>query len=63
MPLIIRGARQVGKSTLVRMFCKENNLELTDRKYPTIIQLYQFLNVSIRYGHGHQLVTLNFTYN
>ena len=27
-PLIIRGARQVGKSTLVRMFAKENSLEL-----------------------------------
>ena len=27
-PLIIRGARQVGKSTLVRMFAKKNNLHL-----------------------------------
>lgn len=29
-PLIIRGARQVGKSTLVRMFCKEFDLELIE---------------------------------
>lgn len=29
-PLILRGARQVGKSTLVRMFAKENNLELIE---------------------------------
>ena len=27
-PLIIRGARQVGKSTLVRLFASENNLTL-----------------------------------
>jgi predicted AAA+ superfamily ATPase len=29
-PLIIRGARQVGKSTLVRMFCQKNNLQLVE---------------------------------
>jgi predicted AAA+ superfamily ATPase len=29
-PLIIRGARQVGKSTLVRLFAKELNLELIE---------------------------------
>lgn len=29
-PLILRGARQVGKSTLVRLFCKENNLKLCE---------------------------------
>jgi uncharacterized protein len=27
-PLVIRGARQVGKSYLVRMFCKENDMDL-----------------------------------
>jgi len=27
-PLVIRGARQVGKSTLVRKFCREENLDL-----------------------------------
>ncbi|NOY75828.1 MAG: ATP-binding protein [Kiritimatiellaeota bacterium] len=27
-PLVIRGARQVGKSTLVRKFCREKNLDL-----------------------------------
>ncbi|OFZ26978.1 MAG: hypothetical protein A2381_20350 [Bdellovibrionales bacterium RIFOXYB1_FULL_37_110] len=30
MPLIIRGARQVGKSTLVRLFCQNNNLDLIE---------------------------------
>ncbi|MGE3609137.1 MAG: ATP-binding protein [Bacteriovoracaceae bacterium] len=30
MPLIIRGARQVGKSTLVRIFCANNNLDLIE---------------------------------
>lgn len=29
-PLILRGARQVGKSTLVRIFCEENNIELIE---------------------------------
>jgi uncharacterized protein len=30
MPLILRGARQVGKSTLVRIFCKSQNLDLIE---------------------------------
>lgn len=30
MPLIVRGARQVGKSTLVRLFCKDANLDLIE---------------------------------
>jgi predicted AAA+ superfamily ATPase len=29
-PMVIRGARQVGKSTLVRLFCEENKLELIE---------------------------------
>jgi predicted AAA+ superfamily ATPase len=29
-PLIIRGARQVGKSTLVRLFCEDNNIDLIE---------------------------------
>lgn len=29
-PLIIRGARQVGKSTLVRLFCQDNSLNLIE---------------------------------
>lgn len=29
-PLIIRGARQVGKSTLVRLFCQDNGLNLIE---------------------------------
>lgn len=30
MPLILRGARQVGKSTLVRIFCENNGLDLLE---------------------------------
>jgi predicted AAA+ superfamily ATPase len=30
MPLILRGARQVGKSTLVKIFCESNNLDLIE---------------------------------
>ena len=30
MPLILRGARQVGKSTLVRLFCESQNLEIIE---------------------------------
>lgn len=29
-PLVLRGARQVGKSTLVRLFCKNNNIHLLE---------------------------------
>ena len=29
-PLVLRGARQVGKSTLVRLFCKKNNYDLLE---------------------------------
>ena len=31
-PLVIRGARQVGKSTLVRQFAEENKLKLNERE-------------------------------
>jgi predicted AAA+ superfamily ATPase len=30
MPLIMRGARQVGKSTLVRLFCQNYKLDLIE---------------------------------
>ena len=29
-PLILRGSRQVGKSTLVRLFCEENQINLIE---------------------------------
>jgi predicted AAA+ superfamily ATPase len=29
-PLILRGARQVGKTTLVRMFCEQQGLALVE---------------------------------
>ena len=32
-PLIIRGARQVGKSTLVRLFCQQHNLQLIELNF------------------------------
>jgi uncharacterized protein len=35
-PLILRGARQVGKSTLVRLFCQKHNIELLELDFETI---------------------------
>lgn len=35
-PLILRGARQVGKSTLVRLFCNENQINLIELDFETI---------------------------
>lgn len=35
-PLVLRGARQVGKSTLVRNFAKENNLDLIEFNFEKI---------------------------
>jgi len=32
-PLVLRGARQVGKSTLVRLFAEKNNLELVELNF------------------------------
>jgi len=43
-PLVIRGARQVGKSYLVRMFAAENNLELIEinfEKYPEYGEIFE----------------------
>ncbi len=42
MPLILRGARQVGKSTLVRNFAKENNLDLIEFN----LENFKFKNLS-----------------
>jgi uncharacterized protein len=35
-PLILRGARQVGKSTLVRLFCQKHDIELLELDFETI---------------------------
>ncbi len=35
-PLILRGARQVGKSTLVRLFCQEHQIHLIELDFETI---------------------------
>ncbi len=35
-PLILRGARQVGKSTLVRMFCRKNQIHLIELDFETV---------------------------
>lgn len=48
-PLILRGARQVGKSTLVRQFAKENKLQLIEvnlEKYPQLDETFKSLNIS-----------------
>jgi predicted AAA+ superfamily ATPase len=42
-PLVIRGARQVGKSTLVRQFCKQNHIKLHEinlEKYPELDSIF-----------------------
>ncbi len=35
-PLILRGARQVGKSTLVHLFCSQNNIDLIELDFETV---------------------------
>ncbi len=48
-PLVIRGARQVGKSTLVREFAKKNNhslLEINLEKHPDMEDVFKRLNVT-----------------
>ena len=35
-PLILRGARQVGKSTLVRMFCQKHQIDLIELDFETV---------------------------
>ena len=35
-PLILRGARQVGKSTLVRLFCQKHHIELIELDFETV---------------------------
>lgn len=35
-PLILRGARQVGKSTLVRLFCRQHNIDLIELDFETV---------------------------
>ncbi len=47
-PLVIRGARQVGKSTLVRNFCKYNEIELIElnlEKYKQLNKLFETKNI------------------
>ncbi|MBC8185377.1 ATP-binding protein [candidate division KSB1 bacterium] len=47
-PLIIRGARQVGKSTLVRNFARDNNLNLIEvnlEKHPELDNIFKTLNI------------------
>jgi len=43
-PLVIRGARQVGKSTLVRNFAASSNLELYEvnlERYPNLADIFK----------------------
>lgn len=40
-PLVVRGARQVGKSTLVRMFAEENVLDLLENNLERHLYLDQ----------------------
>lgn len=46
-PLIIRGARQVGKSTLVRNFCEQNKLKLIEinlERYKRLNKIFETFN-------------------
>lgn len=46
-PLILRGARQVGKSTLVRQFCEKNKITLFEinlEKYPHLNEVFKTNN-------------------
>ncbi len=47
-PVILRGARQVGKSTLVRLFAKEQGLRLAEinlERHPLLDQVFASLNL------------------
>ncbi|MBF9017779.1 MULTISPECIES: ATP-binding protein [unclassified Oceanispirochaeta] len=47
-PMILRGARQVGKSTLVRLFAKEHNLKLYElnlEKYLSLDKVFKTMNL------------------
>ncbi len=47
-PLVLRGARQVGKSTLVRMFAKQNGLDLVElnlEKFAQLDKVFKTLDV------------------
>lgn len=49
-PLVIRGARQVGKSTLVRNFCKNNKLEIVEinlEKYFNLDEIFQTNDIKL----------------
>lgn len=47
-PLVIRGARQVGKTTLVRSFCQKNNINLLEVNFEEmIVESFKSKNFSI----------------
>lgn len=49
-PLVIRGARQVGKSTLVRKFARKNNLTLHEvnlERHPALVSVFQSNNPAL----------------
>lgn len=52
-PLVIRGARQVGKSTLVRNFCGQNNLQLIEIN----LERFKRLNKIFETFHTQQILT------
>ncbi len=58
-PLILRGARQVGKSTLARQFAHKNNLELHEinlERYMDMNTIFKTLDIDyiIRIRKHHQ---------
>ncbi len=49
-PLVIRGARQVGKSTLVRKFARKNNLRLHEvnlERHPALVSVFKSNNPAL----------------
>lgn len=49
-PLVLRGARQVGKSTVVRMFAEQNNLTLHEinlEKHPSLINAFKSMDINL----------------
>jgi uncharacterized protein len=49
-PLLIRGARQVGKSTLVQLFAEQRGLSLTEanlERYPALATAFESTNPTV----------------
>ena len=50
-PLVVRGARQVGKSTLVRMFAEKESLQLAEINFDKNPEFADFLFKKIKMNY------------